>query len=203
MSLTLLASPASPFARMVRVVLLETEQHDVDVEMLATTPLASEPALVAANPLGKLPALQRSDGPTIFDSRVICRFLDQRVGASLYPSDRLWEVLTLEALAHGIAEALLSCTYEQRFRPTGEQSEAWIEAQWMKASRAMEIVQAQWMSHLQGNLTAAQISLACALSYADLRHARRGWRSGRDELAGWHQGFSERASMRETVPPPA
>lgn len=203
MSLTLLASPTSPFARMVRVVLHETEQHDVEVEMLATTPLASEPALVAANPLGKLPALQRSDGPTIFDSRVICRFLDQRAGANLYPSDRLWEVLTLEALAHGVAEALLACTYEQRFRPLEEQSEAWIEAQWTKASRAMDIAEAQWMSHLRGNLTVAQISLACALSYADLRHAGRGWRSGRDELAGWHKTFSERASMRETVPPPA
>lgn len=59
----------------------------------------------AHNPLGKLPALTRPDGPAIYDSRVICRYLDARADSGLYPDRTLWETLTLEATADGIMDA--------------------------------------------------------------------------------------------------
>ena len=203
MTLTLFTSPASPFVRKTRVLLRETGQEDVIEHEVNTTALASDPALVAATPLAKIPALTRSDGPTIFDSRVICRFLDARSGGSLYPDSRLWEVLTLEALADGIMEGALSIAYERRFRDDAQQSPDWIEGQWAKVARALDALEAQWLSHLHGPLTMAQIAIGCALGYLDLRHDDRGWRNGHPGLAAWFAEFGARPSMQATAPPPA
>lgn len=203
MTLTLLTSQASPFARMVRVVLLETAQTDIDLVDVTTSPLASDPTLVAANPLGKLPALVRDDGPTIFDSRVICRFLDARAGAGLFPEARTWEVQTLEALGHGVAEATLAMTYEMRFRPDAKQWDEWVDMQWQKVARALDTAEARWMSHLEGPLTMAQTTLGCALAYIDLRHAGRDWRRGRPALAAWEAKFATREAMQASAPPAA
>ncbi|MEL7390870.1 MAG: glutathione S-transferase N-terminal domain-containing protein, partial [Pseudomonadota bacterium] len=96
----LLISPASPFVRKVRVLLREADLlDDVDEVLVSTTPLASDPTVLAANPTGKIPALIRDDRPAIYDSRVITRFLDDRGNAGLYPAQRIWEILTLEATA--------------------------------------------------------------------------------------------------------
>jgi glutathione S-transferase len=196
----LLISPASPFVRKVRVLLRETDLltqvEEVDV---ATTPLASDPKVVAANPTGKIPALIRDDGPAIYDSRVITRFLDNHAGAALYPESRIWEILTLEATADAIMDATVSMTYEVRLRPETQQSPDWIEAQWGKASRAIAVINNRWMSHLSGPLNIGQIGVACALSYIDLRHDARGWRTGNAALAKWHAEFAQRESMTATA----
>ena len=92
----LIFSPLSPFVRKVHVLLHETGQlGDVEVVDVATTPLDTDPQAAAANPLGKIPALVRADGPTLYDSRVITRYLDDRAGGNMYPQTRLWDVLTL------------------------------------------------------------------------------------------------------------
>ena len=114
MSLQLIQSPASPFARKVRVVILEAGLADrVDLVPVATTPLAQDATLARTNPLAKIPALVRDDGPTIYDSRVINRYLDDVAAADLYPAGRIWEVLTLEAMADGVMEAAVLITYER------------------------------------------------------------------------------------------
>jgi len=197
----LLMSPPSPFVRKVRVVIRETGQLDAIEEVAVTTSaLDTDAGLMAANPLGKIPALIREDGPAIYDSRVITRYLDARVGAGLYPDARLWEILTLEATADGIMEAGVLMVYEGRLRPEAQQSPQWVEAQWGKLSRSLDAVNARWMSHLAGPLNIGQIAIGCALGYLDLRHDARNWREGRDALAAWFTEFSQREAMIDTRP---
>ncbi len=197
----LLMSPASPYVRKVMVTLHETGQlGDIEIVQVATTPLAPDATVAASNPIGKIPALLRDDGPTLYDSRVICRFLDHRARAGLYPDSRLWEVLTLEATGDGIIDAALLMVYEKRFRPEERQSPEWIEAQWTKVSRALDAVDTLWMSHLHGKLDMSHIALGAALSYLDFRHDARNWRQGRDALAAWYRTFGDRPSMQATRP---
>lgn len=196
----LIASPLSPFVRKVRVVLQETGIGDsVEIVNLTTTPLDTDPRAASANPLGKIPALVREDGATLYDSRVITRYLDSLAGAGLYPETRLWEVLTLEATAEGIMDAAVLITYEGRFRPQDIRYAPWVEAQWAKVARALDALEARWMSHLAGPLDIGQIATGCALGYIDFRHEARGWRQGRPALAAWFADFAQRESMTGTA----
>ncbi len=197
----LVSSPASPFVRKVRVLLRETGL-DASVEELdvATTPYATAPEVIAANPVGKIPALIRPDGASLYDSRVITRYLDSLAGAGLYPEAAIWEVLTLEATGDAIMECAVSITYEGRLRPAEKQSDEWREAQWAKIARSLNALESVWLSHLQGPLNAGQISVACALAYLDFRHDARNWRAGRAVLADWFEGFAQRPSMQATAP---
>jgi glutathione S-transferase len=191
----------SPFVRKVMVLLHETGQlDDIALETVATSPLAPDASLAAANPLGKIPALVREEGPTLYDSRVICRFLDARAGGALYPESRVWETLTLEATADGIMDAAVLMIYEARFRPEPHRSEDWLEAQWTKIARALDVLNGRWISHLSGPLDMGQIAVACALGYLDFRHPDREWRQGRGALDDWYAVFAERPSMRATRP---
>ncbi|MEO0829539.1 MAG: glutathione S-transferase [Pseudomonadota bacterium] len=197
----LYAAKASPFVRKVLVVLHETGQLD-DVEIVPATghPLATAEMPLAQNPLGKIPTLNRDDGPALYDSRVICRFLSERAGNPLYPEARLWDTLTMEATADGIMEAAVLMIYEGRCRPEDMVYAPWVEAQWEKVARALDAVNARWISHLSGPLDMGQIAMGCALGYLDFRHGERDWRSAHDGLAKWYEGFSERPSMAATVP---
>ena len=190
---------ASPFVRKVRVVLHETGQTDaVTLIDSAQTPLNPNPA--NQNPLGKIPCLTRPDGPALYDSRVICRYLNDRASASLYPTARQWEVLTLEATADGIMDAAVLMVYEGRLRPEDKQFPEFVEAQWAKVTRALDALQDRWLSHLSGPVDIGQIGIGCALGYLDFRHSARDWRQGRDGLAHWEKGFAQRASMAATAP---
>ena len=197
----LLKAGPSPFVRKVLVTMHETGQTDsVETVDVTASPMGADAALAAANPLGKIPCLIRDDGPAIYDSRVICRFLDDRAGSALYPEARQWDVLTLEATADGIMEAAVLMVYEARFRPEDLQYADWVEGQWSKVTRALDALNTRWMSHLHGPLDISQIGVACALGYLDLRHDARNWRDGRDGLAAWYAAFSQRESMLATVP---
>jgi len=200
MSHVLLGAGASPFVRKVRVMMAEAAIEDVPFQVVTASPLGGEDRINAANPLGKIPALTRDDGPTIYDSRVITRFLDARYKAGLYPEGRIWELLTLEATADGIMEAAVGIIYERRFRPEDIHFQPWLDGQWTKITRALDAVERQWMSHLSGPLDMAQIAIACALGYLDFRHGDRDWRTGRPALADWYAAFAMRPSMVATAP---
>ncbi len=196
-------SATSPYVRKVMVVLHETKQlDDVALEAMKTTPIAPDATLLAKNPLAKVPALERPDGPTLYDSRVICAYLDDRAGGTLYPTGaRRWDALTLEATADGILDAALAMTYEERLRPEDKRWPEWVEGQWDKIARACAALNTRWMSHLSGPLDIGQIAVGCALGYVDLRHDARGWRTGNDALAAWYAKFDSRPAMQATVPP--
>ncbi len=195
-------SLTSPYVRKVMVLLHETDQlEDVELETVASTPISPAASLISKAPLTKVPALERPDGPTLFDSRVICAFLDARAGGRLYPDGaRRWDVLTLEALADGILDAALLMTYEDRLRPEDKQWGDWTESQWVKIDRACAALNQRWMAHLSGPLDMGQVAVGCALGYLDLRHDARGWRKGNDALAAWFAEFGERPSMVATRP---
>jgi len=194
-------SATSPYVRKVMVLLHEAGRTgDVALVPAAGTPVDPGTMPLVQNPLGKIPCLERPDGPALYDSRVICRFLDARKQAGLYPEARLWEVLTLEATADGIMEAAVLMIYEERTREPQMRSGPWVEAQWGKVARALDVLEARWLSHLSGRLDMGQIAVACALGYLDFRHAARDWRRGRDGLAAFQDRFSRRPSMLETRP---
>jgi glutathione S-transferase len=196
-------SPTSPYVRKVMVLLHETGQlDDVDLVAAAGTPIDSGTAPLSLNPLGKVPALERADDPALYDSRVICRYLDDRAGGKMYPSgNRLWDALTLEATADGILDAALLMVYEGRVRPVDKQFPEWVEGQWAKIDRAIAALNSRWISHLSGSLDIGQIAVGCALGYVDFRHGARNWRKGNEALADWYEAFSKRPSMAATVPP--
>jgi len=201
----LYSAETSPYARKVRILLHETGQFDeVEIVGVSGTPIDTNTMPLAQNPLGKLPALERADGPAIYDSRVICRYLDARAGSKLYPEgNRLWETLTLEATADGMIDAAILMVYEFRVRPEEKRMPEWLEGQWGKIARSAEAINARWMSHLNGPLDMGQIAVACALGYVDFRHPTRDWRTGNAALADWYTAFSNRESFAATVPPDA
>jgi glutathione S-transferase len=194
-------SPTSPFARKVMITLLETGQTgDVTLVSATGTPVDAGSIPLALNPLGKIPALERDDGPALYDSRVICRYLNDRAAAHLYPAQRLWDVLTLEATADGIMDAAVLMVYESRLRPEESRFAPWVAGQWTKIDRALDALDQRWLSHLNGPLDMGQIAVGAALGYLDFRHGERGWRSGRPGLAAWEAVFAERAAMVATRP---
>jgi glutathione S-transferase len=192
----------SPFARKARVAILEMGLTD-QVEMVAAmgTPINSANMPVSENPLGKIPCLTRDDGPAIYDSRVITRYLDDLGGGKLYPTDKsLWEVLTLEATADGIMDAAVLMVYEKRVRPEELVYGAWLNAQWGKIERSLDAIEDRWMGQLTGPLNMAQIGIGIALEYLDFRHDDRNWRIGRDALSNWQIEFAKRDAMQATQP---
>ena len=194
-------SPTTPFGRKVMVLILELGLTDrIEIADVMGTPLVPGTLPVDQNPLGKIPALQ-TDAGVIYDSRVICRYLNDLAGAALYPTGAaLWKTLTLEALVDGILEAALAMVYEVRLRPADKQFPDWIEAQWAKAARALDAIEAEWMDQLSGAVTMPQIALGCALDYLDFRLGPRAWREGRPKLAAWEAEFAKRPAMLATRP---
>ena len=199
----LFTSPTTPFGRKVMVLIHESGLADqVQVQTVAGSPLDPGSMPLDQNPLGKIPALIPDDsGSALYDSRVICRYLDHVSGAGLYPAGPdLWPVLTLEATADGMLEAALLMVYETRLRPEALRFAPWVEGQWAKVARALDAIEARGMVLLEGRLTMAHVAVAVALSYLDFRHAERHWRQDRPRLAAWEQEFSARASMVSTRP---
>lgn len=195
-------NPASPFVRKVHVLLLETGLIDhVEIEPVLGHPTDVGNLPLSQNPLGKIPALERGDGPAIYDSRVICRYLSDMADGALYPQKpRLWETLTLEATGDGIMDAAILMVYETRSRAKNKQDLVWVEAQWAKIERGLDALEARWMSHLAGPLDIGQISVACALDYLSFRHEGRDWRGKYHGLAAWLDGTLSMPSFEQTNP---
>lgn len=196
-------SPTSPYVRKVQIILHETGLKDrVEIATIASTPLAENPAITAANPLGRIPCLERPDGPALFDSRVICRYLDSlHAGRKFYPEGAAqWTALTLEALADGVLDSAVSATYEARLRPEELRFQPWIDAQRGKIGRALDALEREWIAHLKGPMDIGAIAVASALGYIDLRFEALAWRATRPALAAWHEGFAARESYKASAP---
>ena len=197
-------SPLSPYGRKVNVVLKEisrVKNIEVKVSSASGTPLDPGNSPIQYNPLGKIPVLIREDGVALYDSRVICRYLDSLATLNLYKNNNQhWEMLTLEATAEGIIDAALLMAYEWRLRSEEIRFPDWIEGQWSKVDRALDTLENKWMEQLDDKLNIGQIGVGCALGYLDFRNADRDWREKHKTLSNWFKGFSQRESMSTTVP---
>lgn len=201
----LMFAAMSPFVRKVVVLLNETGQTgDVELVDVATSPLAPADAVRSSNPVAKIPALIRDDGSTLYDSRVICAYLDDRASGKMYPSGPArWDTLVLEATADGIMDAAVSMAYEKRLRPAEKQWPEWVQGQLGKVLGGCKGLNDRWIEHLRGPMDMGHIAVGCALGYVDARHPDSGWRDGNDDLAAWYAEFESRPSMQATRPPAA
>lgn len=192
----------SPFVRKIMVVLHETGLLDaVTLVPASGSPLDPGSIPLDGNPLGKVPFLALDDGTPLYDSRVICRYLDARGDGGLYPPEpALWAVLVMEALGDGMSDAAVAVAYETRLRPEALRFANWMEGQWTKVDRALDALEADAVS-LSAPLHMGQIAVGAALGYIDLRHAARDWRRDRSRLAAWEAAFAQRPSMQATLPP--
>lgn len=198
----LIYAAASPFARKVRVLAAETGLLD-RIELLDTAvlPTTLNERVNALNPLGKIPVLLTDDDEALYDSRVICEYLDSlHQGQKLLPSDTArWQVLRLAALADGLMDAALLARYERGVRPAELQWAAWLEGQLSKVQRALVELE-RHVGRLQGPLDLAQIGVACALGYLDFRFADLDWRAAHPGLADFQRAFAQRTSMQASTP---
>ena len=195
-------SPASPF---VRKVLVCAHERGVDgrIEQVATKVLPSEPnrEYGKANPLMKLPALELDDGLVLFDSVVICEYLDSLGNAPrLFPAEGAarWRALRLHALADGILEAAVLTRYETAARPAELRWNAWVEGQLLKVDQALDFLERN-TGELHG-LDIGTVTAGCALGYLDFRYADRRWRESHPKLAAWFETIGRRPSFAKTVP---
>ena len=197
----LVYSPPSPFVRKVTTLIYHANLNDsIELINVKTTALSVAEEARAANPLGKIPVMILEDGKAIFDSRVITRYLDDFAGSNLYPQEKIYDILTLEALADGIMESAVSITYESKLRPQNEQSPSWMEAQWSKVLHAVKALDDGDFKALDSEINMGQIAVACALGYLDFRHDARQWRSGHSNLASWNDKMMKLPALIQTIP---
>ena len=201
--LKLFYSDRSPYVRKVMVTLHEVNLlENVEIVGVRTNPLGVVEDLVDVSPLGKIPTLVLPDGTTIFDSRVICSYLNSIGKSDLYLAQEnlKWSIKTAEANFDGILDAALLMVYEHRYRQDIYQSVEWLENLWKKIERTLDFYNNSSSKILSGSLNMGQISLGCALGYLDYRHNNRNWRAKNQNLRDWFAEFSERLSMRNTIP---
>ncbi|MHC8508407.1 MAG: glutathione S-transferase N-terminal domain-containing protein [Rhodospirillales bacterium] len=195
-------SSTSPFVRKVMVTALETGQGG-DIEQIPTAPWAPDTDLPAVNPTGKVPALQADNGAWLFDSWVICEYLDGRhTGPKLTPESGDARVMVLRghAMANAATDAGVLRLLEGR-RAENERSSGWMERQTVAMGRILDAMDGEADSGvLKGDLNMAQIAAGCALGWFDFRFTDDNWRGTRPALAEFYDGLSNRPSFLQTAP---
>lgn len=180
------------------------ERHvPLELEVMPVNPVALNTQLSSANPLTQIPVLHTADGP-IFDSRVICRFIDRRgSGPSLYGSEvaDIWEIQVLEALADGLMESAVHLRYELINRPEELRWPEWISAQHQRIDAVT--------GHLAGRIAQfgaphiGTLAVGSALAYLDFRHPSIAWREAYPALSEWAYRFAKEEIMQATQYPAA
>jgi glutathione S-transferase len=189
----------SPFVRMCLITAHEVGVKDkVALEKVAVKPTEAHNVVAKLSPIGKIPVLETDHHHAIYDSRVIIEYL-AHVGGSrtIIPDDgvKRFRVLTLMALAQGMAEAAVALRYEQAQRPQGKQWDEFMARSVQRIMSGASDIEAHWQDALV-DVHAGTISLACALSYIDLRHPTLDWRKGHHKLTDFHRSFEQRESMK-------
>ena len=186
----------SPYVRKVRVVAEELGIAD-RIRLVLTNTREKPEEIVPLNPLGKIPTLVTDDG-IIFDSPVICEYLDARFGAHRFlPASgaRRWEVMTRVALADGIIDSAIM-SRQEKARPAAQQSAESIDWQWRKIKAGLD----RFESGTSGDLDMGSLTLGCALGYITFRLPEFPLFDGRARLQDWFATVSARPSFQNTAP---
>jgi glutathione S-transferase len=205
MPMKLFYSATSPFVRKCLV-----SAHELGLrERLELVPAAAHPvnrdrSVVACNPLGKIPTLVTEEGSVLYDSRVICEYLNSLGDGHLLPKQgpERWAALVDQALADGIMDAAVLTRYEEAVRPESLRWSDWIAGQLDKVGCGLAEIERR-KDKLGDRVDLGTIALGCALGYLDFRFESFGWRAKAPKTAGWFERFSQRGSMSATRPPPA
>ncbi len=188
-------APTSPFARKVMACAIA---RGIENQITLVPASGEGEALAAANPLGKLPCLVTDDGTALFDSRVICEFLDT-VGEvfPMFPEHgQRIRALRFQALGDGVCDAAVLRRGEQA-RPSEPARDAVIAVQKTKVARSLAALEADLPgSHLDVGV----IAVGCALGYLDFRFAAEPWRDAHPKLAAWFTDTMQHPCMARTVP---
>jgi glutathione S-transferase len=195
-------SPTSPYARKVRALAIETRlDRKIELVNVALTPVAPNNDVDRHNPIGKVPALAVK-GMNLFDSPVICEYLDsQHKGRKLFPRKgrERWTALRQQAMGDGLLDAALLARYEGFLRPEDKRWTDWTTGQMKKIDGVLDRLEAE-AEALKGKPTIGNIAVGCALGYLDFRFANHDWRGKRPKLAKWFAGFGALPSMKLTAP---
>lgn len=193
----ILFSPTSPYVRKCLVTAHELGLND-RLQLLPSNahPVARDREIIPHNPLGKVPTFFTDDGQVLYDSRVICEYLNDLAHGSLFPAagPKRWETLTLQSLGDGILDAALIARYEDVARPEPLRWADWRAGQMDKAETALAHLQAH-PDLLAGRVDIGSVAVGCALWYLDLRFADFAWRERFPAVASWYAEFSKRPSM--------
>jgi glutathione S-transferase len=193
----------SPFVRKVMVI-----AHELGlvgrIELLPTTvsPVQASDSLAAENPLMKVPSLVTDDGQVLFDSPVICEYLDSLTSSHKFfpaPGSSRWTALRQQALGDGVLDALILCRYEAT-RPEEKRWSGWTDGQMKKAHQGIAATEREELSGLR---TIGHVTIACMLGYLDFRFPDDGWRNRHPKLAAWYKEIAQLPSMQATKPPTA
>jgi glutathione S-transferase len=196
-------SPTSPYVRKVVVTAAEKGLSD-RVDLVPTN--AADPAsgLDRLNPLGKVPALVTDEGEVLFDSPVICEYLDsQAKGRRLIPArgPKRFKTLKLQALGDGVLDAAVLVMGERKQRPAEKQHQPFVDKHMKKITTALDAFEAMLVAKEIGRApTVGTITMGCALGYLDFRFPDLKWRKGRTKLGRWFKSFSKRPSMAGSGP---
>jgi glutathione S-transferase len=137
----------------------------------------------------------------LYDSPVICEYLNQRANGPFFPSDpdRRFRALVLQALGDGILDLSVALRYEVALKPKSLLWQDWVDHQNEKLERALDTLE-QRCHQFESAPTIGEITVACALGYRDFRFAETDWRPGRAALAQWFENIMRRDSLRSTIP---
>ncbi len=192
-------SPASPYVRKVRVVAIEKGLAD-RIELLTTAPRDPATGLHERNPGARVPTLELDDGTILFDSPVICEYLDSLGGSpALFPpaGPARWTALVQQALGDGIMDYAVPLRHET-MRTDSEQSAEFMGRARAAIHRSLDHLEQAVGSFADWDI--GTIAIACALGYLDFRFGDDPWREGHPKLATWFEAVGQRPSMAETRP---
>lgn len=192
-------SPRSPYVR--KVMMTAHELGLIDrIEIVRSAAAMTQPnaTLMVDNPLSKIPTLVMEDGTSLFDSIVICEYLNDLAGGALFPREGAakWQALRWHALADGLIDVLILWRNE-RDRPAPWP--AMMEAFEHKTRAALARLDEECAALATAPFSIAHVTVSCALGYLDYRFPSLGWRALAPRLAAWHAPMAERKSYLETV----